>query len=97
VALARRTRIRVQVVLELMPGAEPWIKVEHARGWFKLPGWAQAQVVWEGANAGWTSSPPLKKAGEVRVSVPLTDYLENWGEQGERDRTSPATSSGRLS
>ncbi len=63
---------RVQVTLTLMPGAEPWVRVEHDRGWFKVPGDAQIVEVLDGALKHWSSTTRRILSGERYVRIPLS-------------------------
>lgn len=65
-------RPRLQVVLAVLPGAEPWLRVEHQTGWFKVPGSAPALEIAEGAAARWHGSHQTRVSGEVWVRVPLS-------------------------
>lgn len=69
----RRDRPRHQVVLQLMPGAEPWLRVETAQGPFKLPATCSLLELWEVLQQGprGTKAP----AGELMVRVPLEVVL----------------------
>lgn len=69
----RRSRRKVQVVLEVMPGAEPWVLVKHSRGHFKVPGSVEALVLVEGALAAWGSTPTTTREGQLYVRVPLSE------------------------
>lgn len=65
----RTDRPRYQVVIQLMPGAEPWMRVETDRGPVKLPAACSLLELWETVQRG----PRGAKAptGEVMVRVPL--------------------------
>jgi hypothetical protein len=67
----RRRRERVQVVLQLMPGAEAWVRVEHRTGAFSIPACASIQECLSLAGAG---ARDRRKAttGEATVRVPLS-------------------------
>jgi len=67
----KQRRERVQVVLVVLPGAEPWLKVEHSAGWFKVPLHASAEEVVRGARERWTQTPKQTESAEVWVRVPL--------------------------
>jgi hypothetical protein len=73
----RRTRARVQVVLELMPGAEPWLLVKHEKGHFKLPPHASVVEIWQGAVDRWgTTCPRPLASSEPTVRVRLSEWRE---------------------
>ena len=75
VAVGLRTKRRVQVVLTLMEGPEPWIRVQHARGWFKVPAGVEASELLLGALEGWTSQRGRPRSAETMVRVPLSEWL----------------------
>ena len=66
---------KAQVVLTLMPGAEPWIRVTHKGGWFKVPGDVCVAEVLAGAVEGWTSTRRRLAHSEATVRVPLDQWL----------------------
>lgn len=71
--MPRRDRPRHQVVLQLMPGAEPWLRVETYRGVFKLPAACSCLELWEVLQQGPRGAKA--PAGEVMVRVPLREVL----------------------
>jgi hypothetical protein len=76
VALKRK----VSVVLTVMPGPEPWVRIAHNRGWFKVPGDVCVLEVLNGALAGWTRSRPRLAHSEATVRVPLTEWMRLTGQ-----------------
>lgn len=68
-------RRRVQVQLTLMPGAEPWIRVEHAWGSFKLPAQCSIQEVIRGVEERWTSAPHKVKTAPSWYRVSVSEYI----------------------
>lgn len=70
-----RRRPRHQVVLQLMPGAEPWVRVETAKGAFKLPAQCSLLELWEELQSGRTGPPA--QTGTLMVRVPLDQVLES--------------------
>lgn len=64
-------RPRVQVVLSLLPGAEPWVLVKHQHGHFRLPAHSSALEVVEGALAKWGSTPRPSSSSETYIRVPM--------------------------
>jgi hypothetical protein len=75
VALKRK----VSVVLTVMPGPEPWVRIAHNRGWFKVPGDVCVLEVINGAIAGWTSTRRTLRHSEATVRVPLTEWMRLTG------------------
>lgn len=71
----RRDRPRYQVVLQLMPGAEPWMRVEACGGVTKLPAGCSLIELWEVLSRGLRGSP--KASGQVYVRVPLDELLSS--------------------
>ncbi len=69
--MARRPK--KQVVLSILPGAEPWVLVRHAGGYFKLPGTCSALELVTGALEGWRWREQLMADSELWVRVPLAD------------------------
>lgn len=67
----RRRRERVQVVLQLLPGAEAWVRIEHRTGAFSIPATASIQECLQLASDG---AKDRRKAttGEATVRVPLS-------------------------
>ena len=65
----QRRRPRYQVVLQLMPGAEPWIRIETQGGSFKLPAACSLLEAWELLSGGVRGATAPR--GEVMVRVPL--------------------------
>jgi hypothetical protein len=78
--VGRRNRTRVQVVIEILPGSELWLKVEHVDGWFRVPSWVEAGVIVEGALARWQTKAPKRRPGEASVAVPLSEFLEHYAD-----------------
>lgn len=78
-----RNRRRHQVVLQLMPGAEPWVRVEHCSGWFKVPLFTCLEEVLEGVERGWSGNRGAP-AGEATVRVPLSQWLARLDGSGRR-------------
>ena len=68
------TRKRVQVVLQLMPGAEPWVRVEHAHGWFKLPLFCAIEELWYGSLHEWDDRTRHHTRADAVVRVPLAQW-----------------------
>jgi hypothetical protein len=69
---ARRTqRKRHQVVLQLMPGAEAWLRVEHSRGWFRVPACISAEELLQLVADG-VRNKPATTTREATVRVPLS-------------------------
>jgi len=64
-------RDRVQVVLSIAPGAEPWVIVKHPTGHFRLPADAPCAELVEGAQARWGSSAKSAKRSTTYVRIPL--------------------------
>lgn len=69
-------RKRVQVLLSVMPGSEPWLLVRHAKGWFKVPATAKAWEIYEGAVEGWRQRDTRSAEGSLWVRVPLELALQ---------------------
>ena len=46
-------RKKVAVTLTLMSGKEPWIHVQHATGWFRVPADVSLLLVHQGVIEGW--------------------------------------------
>lgn len=69
---AAQRRSRVQVVLQLMPGAEPWIRVEHSAGWFKVPAGVSVQEIYIGATEKWQDGARRLRTAEPTIRVPLS-------------------------
>lgn len=69
----RRDRPRYQVVLQLMPGAEPWLRVEaEGREVARLPAACSLLELWEILSGGRRHDTP---GGTVMVRVPLDQVL----------------------
>jgi hypothetical protein len=66
-------RPRHQVILQVMPGAEPWIRIEHSRGWFKLPLFCSIEELVQGVAEGWNGTHNAR-SGETVVRVPLAAW-----------------------
>lgn len=64
-------RARVQLVLTLMPGPEPWLRVEHSRGWFKVPADVAGLLILQLASEGCVANPkkPRRASSFVRISA----------------------------
>lgn len=73
--MPRRDRPRHQVVLQLMPGAEPWMRVETCKGPLKLPATCSILELWEVLQQG--PRRAQTPAGEVMVRVPLELVLSS--------------------
>lgn len=71
--MPRRDRPRYQVTLQLMPGAEPWMRVETDRGPIRLPAMCSVLELWEAIQRG--PRRAQAPAGEVMVRVPLDMVL----------------------
>lgn len=67
----RSIRARHQVVLQLLPGAEPWVRVEHALGSFKVPALVPMQEVLQ-LVADRVRTTPKATTSEATVRVPLS-------------------------
>jgi hypothetical protein len=67
--VVKRRRPRHQVVVQLMPGAEPWLRVETGRGSFKLPATCSLLELWELLQGGYRANKAGR--GELLVRVPL--------------------------
>jgi hypothetical protein len=70
----RPDRPRIQVVLQFLPGAEPWVKVEHSSGWFRLPMFCAIEELYTGAAQGWTDRTRYHQRAEAIVRVPLAEW-----------------------
>lgn len=73
--MARRKRV---VTLIEMQGAETWVRVEHAIGWFAVPGCTTVLEVLEGACLGWRHRAHRKVQGEAHVTLPLSELQRLW-------------------
>jgi hypothetical protein len=60
-----------------MPGPEPWIRVEHRGGWFKLPLFTSIEELVLGVQQGWTKTPSRRLREEATVRVPLSQ-VKSW-------------------
>jgi hypothetical protein len=70
----RRDRPRYQVVLQLMPGAEPWIRAEAGgQELCRLPAACSLLELWEILSGGRRRAHA--PSGEVMVRVPLEAVL----------------------
>lgn len=75
-----QTKHKATVTLTLMDGPEPWVRVTHARGWFKVPADVCISEVLTGALEGWSSAARRRlRHSEPTVRVPLSQYLRAWG------------------
>ena len=68
-------RRKVQVVLVELPGAEPWVLVQHQHGSFKVPQSVAVSELLEGALARWGTRHPTPREGRTWVRVPVQTYL----------------------
>lgn len=69
-ATVRRDRPRYQVVLQLMPGAEPWMRCEvNGQEVTRMPATCSLLELWEVLSSGRRGAPTPR--GEVMVRVPL--------------------------
>ena len=62
----------MQVTLTLMPGSEPWVRVQHPKGWFKVPAFVPLAEVLTGALEGWSATTKRRVSlagGTVRISA----------------------------
>lgn len=66
-----RRKPRHQVVLMMMPGAEPWIRVQAPGGSFSLPAGCSLLELWELLAGGVGGTPKVR--GEIYARVPLRD------------------------
>jgi len=81
---------RVQVALTLMPGAEAWIRVEHSKGWFKVPAFVPVEEVLRGALAGWQATPTRRfTTCEATVRVPLSVFARMAASEASRQPSEP--------
>lgn len=65
------------VVLRILPGAEPWVRVEVGARWFKLPIFVPLEELLHGVDARWNGlakRKPLKE--EATVRIPLSKWTE---------------------
>lgn len=69
-----RRRSRHQVVLQLMPGSEPWIRVEAGTRVLKMPADVSVLELWERLES--RHRPPKHVTGELLVRARL-DQLVN--------------------
>lgn len=67
----RPVRRSVAITVTFMPGAEPWIRIAHPTGWFKLPATAACSVLWDGVVGGWGMTPRHVVHAGASVTVPL--------------------------
>lgn len=66
---------RTTVTLTLMPGAEPWIRVQHSRGWFKVPAGVAASEILRGVSEGWSAGTRRRTEWAVAtIRVPLAEW-----------------------
>lgn len=77
-------RPRIQVVLQVLPGAEPWVRVEHSEGWFKLPLFCAVEELYTGAAQRWQDRSRHHERAEAIVRVPLAVWRQH--ERLLRDR-----------
>lgn len=68
-------RRKVAVTLTLMGGAEPWIRVAHPTGWFKVPATTSLLETLQGALVGWNADIRLTSS-EATVRVPVALWME---------------------
>lgn len=74
-----------QVVLRLLPGGEPWYRVECSSGKaFAVPGTMSLQQVWERIRSGTSGSHTPE--GELMVMVSVNDVLTLGGVRELRRR-----------
>jgi hypothetical protein len=59
-----------------MPGAEPWVRVEHSGGFFKLPLFASIEELLTGVDQGWQDRSRHHLRGEAMVRVPMRQWRE---------------------
>ena len=71
----RRDRPRYQVLIQLMPGAEPWVRVVASDGEIRLP--AQCSLLELVEMLGSRTRRPKAPSGEVMVRVPLGVVLSS--------------------
>jgi hypothetical protein len=64
----------MQIVVQLMPGPEPWVRVEHASGWFKLPLFSSLEDLMTGVQQGWLDRRRHHLRAETTVRVPLSQW-----------------------
>lgn len=65
---------RVQVTLTLMIGSELWVRVEHAKGAFKVPGDTAATEIVRGALLEWDGTVHRPRRSNATVRIPLEEY-----------------------
>lgn len=72
--MARRVE---QITVREMQGAETWYRIEYSGGrWFKVPGWVSITAVMDGVSSRWNGAHDRAAAGDVRVSISLSEYLD---------------------
>jgi hypothetical protein len=64
-----RRRPRHQIVVQLMPGAEPWLRIEEGGRSFKMPATCSLLELWELLDGGYRAK--RAPAGEIMARVPL--------------------------
>src|SRR5579863_8081036 len=77
--MGQKPRPNVQVCLRLLPGAEPWVRVEHHGTWFKVPLLAPVEEVFYGATHSWSAQRarhPQDPQLTVRVAAEYLWSLE---------------------
>ena len=89
-------RKRVQVVLQLLPGTEPWVRVEHASGAFKLPLFCAIEELLLGAQQGWHDRPRHHLVADAVVRVPLALWREFEAQRSTREGSAPLGLEHRL-
>lgn len=79
---------KIQVVLTLMVGAEPWVGVLAPSGKrFKLPASCEIFEIFKGVSDGWHMQAKRPKHAEPTVRVPLSVWLTTVANGG----TSPSS------
>lgn len=72
----RRSRYSATVTLRLLPGAEPWVRVEYGQRWFKVPVGVALEEVLRGVEERWTAGPRRKvKMAPTTVRIPLAEWV----------------------